>query len=170
MAVQRRLNCSPEQVFAVLRDGWTYPVWVVGASRMRSVDEGWPAPGTKLHHSFGVWPLLLNDTTEVLELDPGHRLVLEAGGWPIGNARVEITVEAAADGSLVSMAEDVSDGPARLVPQPVRVAGIDVRNRETLRRLALLAEGRRLNGLQARPEAPSDPACGCVCADQACVP
>jgi uncharacterized protein YndB with AHSA1/START domain len=142
MAVQRRLNCSPEQVFAVLRDGWTYPVWVVGASRMRSVDEGWPAPGTKLHHSFGVWPLLLNDTTEVLELDPGHRLVLEAGGWPIGNARVEITVEAAADGSLVSMAEDVSDGPARLVPQPVRVAGIDVRNRETLRRLALLAEGR----------------------------
>ncbi len=142
MAVQRRLNCSPEQVFAVLRDGWTYPVWVVGASRMRSVDEGWPAPGTKLHHSFGVWPLLLNDTTEVLELDPGHRIVLEAGGWPIGNARVEITVEAAADGSLVSMAEDVSDGPARLVPQPVRVAGIDVRNRETLRRLALLAEGR----------------------------
>ena len=143
MAVQRRLNCSSEQVFAVLRDGWTYPVWVVGASRMRSVDEAWPAPGTKLHHSFGVWPLLLNDTTEVLELDPGHRLVLDAGGWPIGNARVEITVEAAADGSLVSMAEDVSDGPARLVPQPVRVAGIDVRNRETLRRLALLAEGRR---------------------------
>jgi uncharacterized protein YndB with AHSA1/START domain len=142
MTVQRRLNCSPEQVFAVLRDGWTYPVWVVGASRMRSVDEGWPAPGTKLHHSFGVWPLLLNDTTEVLELDPGHRLVLEAGGWPIGNARVEITVEAAADGSLVSMAEDVSEGPARLVPQPVRVVGIDVRNRETLRRLALLAERR----------------------------
>ena len=142
MAVQRRLNCSPEQVFAVLRDGWTYPVWVVGASRMRSVDEGWPAPGTKLHHSFGAWPLLVNDSTEVLELDPGHRLVLEAGGWPIGNARVEITVEAAADGSLVSMAEDVSDGPTRLVPQPVRVAGIDVRNRETLRRLALLAEGR----------------------------
>ena len=142
MAVQRRLNCSPEQVFAVLRDGWTYPVWVVGASRIRSVDEGWPAPGTKLHHSFGVWPLLVNDSTEVLELDPGHRLVLEAGGWPIGNARVEITVEAAAAGSLVSMAEDVSGGPARLVPQPLRVAGIDVRNRETLRRLALVAEGR----------------------------
>ena len=38
MAVQRRLNCSPEQVFAVLCDGWTYPVWVVGASRMRSVS------------------------------------------------------------------------------------------------------------------------------------
>jgi hypothetical protein len=67
---------------------------------------------------------------------------LEARGWPIGSARVEITVEAAGDGSLVSIAEDVSDGPARLVPRPVRVAGIDVRNQETLRRLALLAEGR----------------------------
>jgi uncharacterized protein YndB with AHSA1/START domain len=142
MAVQRRLNCSPEQVFAVLGDGWLYPLWVVGASRMRDVDEGWPAPGTKLHHSFGTWPLLIDDTTEVLDLQPDRRLVLEARGWPVGTARVEITVEAADGGSLVSIAEDVSDGPARLVPQPVRVAGIDVRNRETLRRLAYLAEGR----------------------------
>jgi hypothetical protein len=55
---------------------------------------------------------------------------------------VEITVNAAANGSLVSIAEDVTDGPGQLVPQPVRVAGIDVRNRETLRRLAYLAEGR----------------------------
>jgi hypothetical protein len=43
---------------------------------------------------------------------------------PIGSARVEITVEAAGDGSRVSIAEDVSDGPARLAPQPLRVAGI----------------------------------------------
>ena len=142
MAVHRRLSCSPEQVFAVLGDGWLYPLWVVGASRMRDVDEGWPAPGTKLHHSFGTWPLLIDDTTEVLDLQPDRRLVLEARGWPVGTARVEITVEAAGGGSLVSIAEDVSDGPARLVPQPVRVAGIDVRNRETLRRLAYLAEGR----------------------------
>ena len=146
MAVRRRFNCSPEQVFAVLRDGWTYPVWVVGASRMRDVDAGWPAPGTKLHHSFGMWPLLIDDTTEVLEIEPGQRLVLEARGWPVGKARVEITVKQT-DGSLVSIAEDVTDGPTQLVPQPVRVAGIDVRNRETLRRLAYLAEGRdvRLN-------------------------
>jgi uncharacterized protein YndB with AHSA1/START domain len=142
MAVRRRLNCSPAQVFAVLGDGWLYPLWVVGASRMRDVDEGWPAPGAKLHHSFGTWPLLIDDTTEVLELEPDRRLVLEARGWPVGSARVEITVEEAGGGSLVSIAEDVSDGPARLVPQPVRVAGIDVRNRETLRRLAYLAEGR----------------------------
>jgi Polyketide cyclase / dehydrase and lipid transport len=136
------LNCSPEEVFTVLQDGWLYPLWVVGASRMQSVEQGWPAPGTKLHHSFGAWPLLINDTTEVLQMEPGRRLVLEARGWPIGSPRVEITVEAAGDGSRVSIAEDLSDGPARLAPQPLRVAGIDVRNHETLRRLALLAEGR----------------------------
>ena len=125
----------------MLQDGWTYPGWVVGATRMREVDEGWPAPGTKLHHSFGLWPLVIDDSTEVLEIEPGQRLVLEARGWPVGTARVEITVKADGDGSLVSIAEDVSGGPARFVPESVRVAGIDVRNRETLRRLAYLAEG-----------------------------
>lgn len=142
MAVQRWFNCSPEQVFAVLQNGWTYPVWVVGASRMRDVDEAWPAPGTKLHHSFGVWPAVIDDSTEVLEIEPDKRLVLEARGWPVGKARVEITVKSDGDGSLVSIAEDVSGGPGRFIPESVRVAGIDVRNRETLRRLAYLAEGR----------------------------
>jgi uncharacterized protein YndB with AHSA1/START domain len=142
MAVQRRFNCSPEQVFATLEDGWTYPLWVVGTSRMRDVDEGWPALGTKLHHSFGVWPLLIDDNTEVLRIEPGKRLVLEARGWPVGKAKVEITVEADGDGSLVSISEDITGGPTRLIPQPIRLAGIDVRNRETLRRLAYVAEGR----------------------------
>ena len=108
---------------------------------MRDVDEGWPAPGTKLHHSFGVWPLVIDDSTEVLEIEAGRRLVLEARGWPVGKARVEINVKSDCDGSLVSIAEDVSGGPARFVPESVRVAGIDMRNRETLRRLAYLAEG-----------------------------
>jgi uncharacterized protein YndB with AHSA1/START domain len=142
MAESRRLNCSPEQVFAVLNDGWTYPLWVVGASRIRDVDHGWPAPGSKLHHSFGVWPALIDDTTEVLDIEPGRRLVLEARGWPIGAARVEITVEADGDGSLVSILEDATAGPARLIPEPIRQPAIDFRNRETLRRLGYLAEGR----------------------------
>ena len=145
MAVQRRVNCSPEQVFAVLNDGWIYPLWVVGASRMRDVDENWPAPGSRLHHSFGVWPLLIDDTTEVLAIEPGKRLVMEARGWPIGKARVEITVEADGDGSLITITEDATGGPAQKVPEPIRQPTIDFRNRETLRRLGYLAEGRHGN-------------------------
>ena len=65
MAEHRRLNCSPEEVFDVLNDGWSYPLWVVGASRIRDVDAGWPGPGSKLHHSFGVWPLLIDDSPQL---------------------------------------------------------------------------------------------------------
>jgi hypothetical protein len=56
---------------------------------------------------------------------------------------VEITVDAEADGSLVSIAEDVIDGPAQLLPQPVRVAGIDVcKPRHACAGSAYLAERR----------------------------
>jgi uncharacterized protein YndB with AHSA1/START domain len=142
MATQRWFACSTDQVWDVLSDGWLYPLWVVGASRIRDVDDGWPAEGRKLHHSFGVWPLVIDDTTEVIEIQPDQRIVLEARGWPVGTARVEITVQQDGNGSLVSIAEDVSSGPGQLVPQPVRVAAMDLRNKETLRRLAYLAEGR----------------------------
>ncbi|WP_367651795.1 SRPBCC family protein [Curtobacterium sp. MCPF17_052] len=80
----RIIHCTPEEVFDVLRDGWLYPTWVVGASRMRGEDPGWPAVGTKLHHSFGVWPLVINDTTSVLEYDEPRRMVIQARGWPVG--------------------------------------------------------------------------------------
>ena len=60
----RLMHATPEQVWAVLSDGWLYPVWV-GASRMREVDETWPEVGSKLHHSVGAWPLLIDDNTEV---------------------------------------------------------------------------------------------------------
>jgi uncharacterized protein YndB with AHSA1/START domain len=140
--VKRVIKADPDAVMAVLTDGWTYAAWVVGASRIRDVDEGFPATSTRIHHSVGAWPLLISDTTHVLEYEPGRRLRLEARGWPLGQATIEITVEPDAAGSLVTMAEDVSEGPGRLVPEPIRRVGIAPRNRETLRRLALLAEGR----------------------------
>ncbi len=42
----RLVHATPEQVWEVLCDGWVYPVWVVGASRMREVDDSWPAVGS----------------------------------------------------------------------------------------------------------------------------
>jgi hypothetical protein len=89
----RELQCTSEDVFGVLADGWVYPSWVVGASRMRDVDEGWPAQHGSLHHSFGVWPLLIDDTTVVTEWSPPRRMRMRARGWPIGEARVVIDVQ-----------------------------------------------------------------------------
>jgi Polyketide cyclase / dehydrase and lipid transport len=142
LAVQRQLKCSAEDVFAVFADGWLYPLWVVGASRIRAVDPDWPAVGAKLHHSAGVWPLLINDDTELLSYDAPRSMVLQARGWPAGEARVEITVEPTPTGCVVWIEEDASSGPALLVPKPVRQPAIELRNRESLRRLAYLAEGR----------------------------
>ena len=66
-AVERDIAAPVEVVWSVLADGWSYANWVVGTARVRMVEDGWPAPGRRIHHSVGVWPLLLNDTTAVLE-------------------------------------------------------------------------------------------------------
>jgi hypothetical protein len=138
----RRMQAAPEKVWNVLSDGWLYPVWVVGASRMREVDEEWPAAGSRLHHSVGVWPALIDDYTEVLESVPSRSLTLRARAWPVGEAQVIIRLKPVGDETEVEISEDVASGPGRLVPKPVRAPTLKWRNTETLRRLAFLAERR----------------------------
>ncbi len=138
----RTVSATPEQVWEVLADGWLYPLFVVGASRMRDVDESWPAVGARLHHSVGTWPLLIDDTTEVLEVEEGRRLLLKARGWPAGEAHVDISLRPDGDVTHVTMEEDATAGPGVLVPKPLRDAQLHWRNVEALRRLAFLVEGR----------------------------
>lgn len=137
------MAATPEQVWQVLADGWLYPVWVVGATRMRAVDEQWPQVGARLHHSAGVWPAVIDDETVVLASDPPHRLELRAKGWPAGEADVVIEIEpAGGDGVVVRIHEDAVSGPGRLAPKVVRAPLIRWRNTETLRRLTSVVEGR----------------------------
>ncbi len=143
MNVQRRLiKASADHVWSVLADGWLYPSFVVGASRMRDVDEGWPAMGTALHHSVGSWPILIDDSTTVLESSPPTRLRLKARAWPTGAADVVFQLEPRGFETEVVMREDVIAGPARLIPRPLRQSLFTWRNIETLKRLGYLAEGR----------------------------
>lgn len=139
----RVMSATPEQVWEVLADGWLYPLWVVGATRMRDVDEAWPLPGARLHHSVGTWPLMVDDTTEVLEAQPGSSLTLRARTWPAGSADVVIRINPSGADTDVSITEDAARGPARLVPKPLRDLGLSWRNTETLRRLAFVVERRR---------------------------
>lgn len=142
----RLMKATPDQVWEVLADGWLYPLWVVGASRMREVDRDWPAVGARLHHSVGVWPLLVDDTTEVVDVTPGHRLTLHARARPSGVAEVRITLEPTGSETTVVIEEDALSGPARLVPRLVRDPALTWRNVESLRRLAFLAERRSAPG------------------------
>ena len=132
-----------EQVFAVLADGWTYSSWVVGASHIRDVDAGWPAEGTRIHHSVGSWPLLVKDITGVRAVQQPRLLELDARAWPFGAARVRLELtETAPNTTEVRMFEEVVRGPGRVLPQAVQAAVLVPRNRETLRRLSDLVVGR----------------------------
>ena len=142
ITVEHRTAATPDAVWRVLADGWLYAAWVVGASRVRDVDAGWPAVGTRIHHSVGLWPLLINDTTHVLDMTPHEELVLTAKAWPVGVARVAITIEPVEGGCVIRMDEDASSGPGVALPKLVRQALVAPRNREALRRLELLALGR----------------------------
>ena len=140
--VSRHVDAPARAVWDVLSDGWLYASWVVGASRVRDVDPGWPATGSRIRHSFGVWPAVINDDTVILAVDE-QEMLLRARGRPVGEAEVRLVVSAdTAERSTVSIVEDVTAGPGRLVPHTVRQWMIAPRNVEALRRLSLIAEGR----------------------------
>jgi hypothetical protein len=137
------MQATPQQVWEVLADGWLYPLWVVGATRMREVDDEWPQPGSKLHHSVGTWPLTLDDVTKVVDSTPGARLELEAHAWPAGRADVTITLHPQGAETEVVIEEQAVEGPGALIPKVAQDPLLNWRNVETLRRLAFLVERRQ---------------------------
>ncbi|WP_433392572.1 SRPBCC family protein [Micromonospora sp. KLBMP9576] len=138
--VEKVIEAAPEQVWAVLADGWTYSDWVVGTVHVRDVDDDWPRVGSHLHHKAGPWPVSLHDSSTVLACEPPRRLVIRAGLWPAGEAIVVFTLEAAGAGATrVRIDEDFAAGPLRWVRNKVNDLVLHQRNKETLRRLADIA-------------------------------
>jgi hypothetical protein len=138
----RRLVAAPVgAVWSILADGWSYSSWVVGTARIRSVEPSWPGPDSRIHHSFGTWPLLVDDHTRVIRAEPERLLELRARGWPAGEAEVRIELRPSGVHCEVVITEDAVSGPGTLAPAMVRQPLIALRNRETVRRLAMLAEG-----------------------------
>lgn len=133
---------APEGVFEVLADGRRYADWVVGAKRVRAVDESWPAPGSRFHHEFGVGPLTIKDSSTMVSMDPPRQVVLEVRAFPAGKARVTITITPRdGGGSEVLMEEVPTGGPAKTIDSwPLRRLTM-LRNIESLKRLRRLADG-----------------------------
>jgi len=140
--VTARVSAPPEAVFAVLADGWNYASWVVGASNIREADEQWPAKGSRIRHSIGPWPLVIDDCTTVVAADPPNLLVLAARMWPFGKARVRFDISRDGAWTRIRMTELVVKGPFAALPDPLQAKLLAPRNRETLRRLARLAEAK----------------------------
>jgi uncharacterized protein YndB with AHSA1/START domain len=132
----------PEDVFAVLTDGWRYADWVVGAKRVRAVDDIWPQPGSRFHHEVGFGPVTLKDSSELLAVEPPRQVVLEVRAWPAGKARVTITVSAREGGGSEVLLEEVpTEGPAKTIDSwPLRRLTM-LRNVESLKRLRRIVDG-----------------------------
>jgi uncharacterized protein YndB with AHSA1/START domain len=138
--VERVIDASPERVWAVLADGWTYSDWVVGTAHIRDVDRSWPAPGAHLYHKAGPWPLSLRDKTVVVHSDAPRELVVRPHLWPLGEAIVTMKLtEVAPDRTKVTIGEDFTAGPARWVRTKLNDLILHRRNVESLRRLSDVA-------------------------------
>jgi hypothetical protein len=114
----------------------------MGAADVRSADDAWPAPGSRLHHSTGIGPLTIDDSTEVVACRAPERLELLAHLGPLGSFRVELTLEELA-GSLtrVRMVEAPVEGISKLAG-PVGDAAGRLRNKLSLAKLKEIAERR----------------------------
>lgn len=127
---------SPEAVWAVLEDGYTYADWVVGTQEIHEVDEDWPAVGSCIHYSVGIGPITFDDVTIVRRIVPQRELELEArAGW-LGSARVSFDVRPWGKNTLVIIDEHPLSGPAARWHNTLVEVLLRFRNRRMLRKLS----------------------------------
>lgn len=139
--VHHHTSAPPEAVFGVLADGCRYADWVVGAKKIRDADASWPEPGSRFHHTVGIGPLTIDDSSSVEEVDPPRSITLKVRARPAGVGRVRVELSPAEDGGTdITMSEEAVSGLAARIDNPVQRALLKGRNIEALRRLANLAE------------------------------
>jgi uncharacterized protein YndB with AHSA1/START domain len=133
-AVTATLEASRPEVWDALVDVRTYPTWLLGARRIRHVDEGWPAPGSAFHHVVGLGPALeIRDRASSVAVEEGRRLELEVRARPLIRATVVFELQDSPDGTEVTLEEHPIGLHRLLAPviAPLTVA----RNRASLARL-----------------------------------
>lgn len=144
VTAETTIEAPPDQVFAALIDPETYPHWLRGCKEIRGVDATWPEPGSAFHHRVGVWPLHVEDRTEVVALEPERRLELLAKARPAGEARVVFDLAAEGDGCRVALRERPVHGPGLWLwaagARPLLGLQLLARNKDALRLLQELLE------------------------------
>ena len=138
--VERVIAATPEQIFAVLADGWSYSDWVVGTAHIRDVDRDWPTPGSQLYHKAAVWPFSFKDKTVVVDSDPPHWIVMRPHMWPLGELMVRFTLTPVNEvETRVTLEEHFAAGPMGWMRTKVDDMLMHWRNKEAMRRLSDLA-------------------------------
>ena len=139
----REIDAPPSEVFAVLADPECYPKWLVGAANIRHHDQNWPSPGAKFHHTVGIRPFALMDSTEVIDVEPNRSLVLHVRARPLVTAVVTFRLIGDGDRCVISMEEEPTLRVLGNLARPALDPATHVRNHRSLRRLERLVMQRR---------------------------
>ncbi len=136
-------DVPPERVFGVLEDPRSLAYFVVGSRNIRRFDPRWPELGTKVHHTIGLGPFAIRDTSEVVAVDPPSLLVLDARVRPLGALSVMFSISGGASGAMLTIEEHAVRG---VLSWPVVRVVVDAlltwRNRWMGRRVQRLVERR----------------------------
>jgi uncharacterized protein YndB with AHSA1/START domain len=130
---QKTFAATAPELFSVLVEPETYPEWLVGAKRIRSVSPAWPEPGSSFEHVVGFGPLAIPDHTRVLDVDPPRSLTMLVKVRPLLEAKVNFSIEPHPVGSLLTMTENPVGVFTAISPiaQPL----IRARNERSMQRL-----------------------------------
>lgn len=133
--VRTTIDAPVEEVWDALVDVRTYPHWLIGARRIRRIDDGWPAPGTAFHHEVGIGgPLTIRDRTRSEIVEPGRRLRLDVRARPLLRADVTFELTPTPEGTEVSL-EEHPTGWHRLLA-PLLAPLVMARNQASLGKLS----------------------------------
>ena len=134
---------APERVFGVLEDPRSLAYFVVGSRNIRRFDPRWPELHTEVHHTVGLGPLAIRDTTEVVTVDAPSLLVLDARIRPLGALSVRFSIEQTSAGTTLTIEEHAVRGLLSWPSvRPVVDALLGWRNRWMGRRVQRLVDQR----------------------------
>lgn len=137
--IHQRIDAPREKVFNLLADPTTYPDWLVGAQRIRSVDDQFPDPGAKFEHSVGpTKQTTVDDETAVVESHGHRQLILEVHVGPL-RGEVEFDLRKRGNDATDVVMRERPTGPGLLLTPLLRPA-LALRNQRSMRQLAQIAQ------------------------------
>jgi uncharacterized protein YndB with AHSA1/START domain len=130
---EQTFTTAAQELFDAVVDPDTYPHWLVGARKIRSVSDDWPSPDSFFEHTVGFGPIVIPDTTSVIAIDPPRMLELLVRARPAVEAVVRFEVESTPSGCTLRMTETPAGVYKMIsaVAQPL----IRARNERSLKRL-----------------------------------
>lgn len=140
--VRQTIQASTAAVWDVLIDPTTYPRWLIGAQKIRDVDDSWPEVDSAFHHRVGVWPVLIDDKSIIREVRTQHRLVIEVRATPAVRGVVQFDLEDADEGraTVVEMSEEPLHRLVGNVLRPILDPLTHLRNKRSLEKFEQLVE------------------------------